>query len=48
MMNTDRRDSMNNKTEIFITDTEAIKKDHREMWEMKNTLSEIKDLFRWI
>lgn len=41
-------DSMNNQTEIFITDTEAIKKDHREMWEMKNTISEIKDLFRWI
>ena len=41
-------DSMNNQTEIFITDTEAINKDHREMWEMKNTITEIKDLFRRI
>lgn len=38
----------NNETENFIIHIEVIKKDHRQMLKMKNTVSEIKDFFRRI
>lgn len=42
---TEDRDNKHEEMENFIIDTEARKNDHREMLEMKNTTSEIKDFF---